>query len=254
MPPKKALTCSQIVRLSQVALADTCQTWEVKCSAHALDLEIRAALARRMVGGDGICTGPCAASHGSPVKQVVPVEKEPENHFEEYAETVDQHEASQPDEPSVDGGAEPPQAASPPAQVEPQEMVTPPRLEEQPVFAWTPSEKPVRTIKKQPGNHTGKMYETAQTCKNCKEQKVLEWKRVKPPSSHGALCGWCRQRFVYHGRKHLGLKRAGTQDDFSKAQLEAIAGESKDLRAEWKSHDLEASDRAEATRKRFKKK
>ena len=50
MPPKKALTCSQIVRLSQVALADTCQTWEVKCSAHALDLEIRAALARRMVG------------------------------------------------------------------------------------------------------------------------------------------------------------------------------------------------------------
>ena len=73
-------------------------------------------------------------------------------------------------------------------------MVTPPRLEEQPVFAWTPSEKPVRTIKKQPGNHTGKMYETAQTCKNCKEQKVLEWKRVKPPSAHGALCGWCRQR------------------------------------------------------------
>ena len=59
---------------------------------------------------------------------------------------------------------------------------------------------------------------------------------------------------MYHGRKHLGLKRAGTQDDFSKAQLEAIAGESKDLRAEWKSHDFEASDRAEATRKRFKKK
>ena len=88
MPPKKALTCSQIVRLSQVALADTCQTWEVKCSAHALDLEIRAALARRMVGGDGICTGPCAASHGSPVKQVVPVEKEPENPFEEYAEPL----------------------------------------------------------------------------------------------------------------------------------------------------------------------
>ena len=37
------------------------------------------------------------------------------------ARTVDQHEASQPDEPSVDGGAEPPKAASPPAQVEPQD-------------------------------------------------------------------------------------------------------------------------------------
>ena len=85
MAPKKVLACSQIVRSSQVALADTCQKWEVNCSAHALDLEIRAALARRMAGGDGICTGPCAASNVSPVEQVVPAERAPENPFEEYA-------------------------------------------------------------------------------------------------------------------------------------------------------------------------
>lgn len=76
MPPKNALTCSQIVRLSQVALADTCQQREVKYPAHALDLEIRAALARRMAGGDGIETGP--------TEQAVAGEQKAENPFEDY--------------------------------------------------------------------------------------------------------------------------------------------------------------------------
>ena len=48
MPPKKALSNAAITRLSWASLVEQCELWGVPVSAGQLDLEVRAALVRKV--------------------------------------------------------------------------------------------------------------------------------------------------------------------------------------------------------------
>ena len=63
MAPKKAFSQSQITRLSQYDLLQACKVWDVDHPSHALDLEIRAMLARAIAGGDRLCFC-CSGANG----------------------------------------------------------------------------------------------------------------------------------------------------------------------------------------------
>lgn len=271
---KQALKLSQVSRLSQTDLYDACKERHINYPSHSLDLEIRALLARAIAGGEGVLCTHCLATKcqsqtiETPVKEpkkdsktepqkvggTEAVEKEA-NPFEEYSAASSPGKPEVVEEkPSASKQAEPAgNEVSDPATPEAEVQVTPPRLDAKVPFAWTPAEKPTRTNLLS-GNRSGKRFDTATDCKVCGKVKRPEWKKDAPPSSHGATCAWCRQRLVFHGRKHLGLKVAGTMEDFSKDQLEAIICESKELRAQWQTKDDQALERSERRAKRLKKK
>eukprot|EP00435_Cladocopium_sp_Y103_P075659 s140_g62.t1 len=111
-------------------------------------------------------------------------------------------------------------------------------------FEWTPAEKPVRSSKMVSGNKGRKVWEEAKECKLCKEVKKVPFTEIWPPPFHG---------LVFHGRKHLKIKRAGTQSDFNKEQLEAIAEESRCLRKQHEEDDALAVKEKEADGSKAKK-
>lgn len=65
MPPKKAYTSSAITRLSQYDLRGALDEWHVQVPTGALDLELRAMLARAIHGGSPVCAC-CAKSSQEP--------------------------------------------------------------------------------------------------------------------------------------------------------------------------------------------
>ena len=101
---------------------------------------------------------------------------------------------------------------------------------------WTPADKPVRK-ELRIGNNTGKAFECKSICKCCGEAKCPSFPGAK--QHHGATCGYCRCRMVYHGRKHLKLSGAGRLEDFSQEQREAIKEESLKARREAKEKSEE---------------
>jgi len=86
--PKKAYSQSAITRLSQVALKAACDEWGVDVPPDALDLEIRALLARAISGGSSVVAKACVApgSEGGKVEasKAAPAKVSVENPFEEF--------------------------------------------------------------------------------------------------------------------------------------------------------------------------
>ena len=127
--------------------------------------------------------------------------------------------------------------------VDPKEVTPEKRPDAENTLVWTPLEKPVRDSKFKKGN-PGKVYIPVLECALCGQPKRFESK--KPVASHGAMCGFCWNRLVFHGRKHLKLSGAGRLADYSDLQKKEMAKESLSLRGTFFENDAKRASAEES--------